>query len=115
MAISQSVLINAKTGEQTVTEYDDGIYPPTPEELLAAARASASLTRMEFFTALESIGLFDAVWAMQDEETVPKLTRIMIRTASSFDRMHPELVSMAAAMGITDEQLDALYGIGVPE
>jgi hypothetical protein len=68
---------------------------------------------MEFFTALESIGLFDTVWAMQDDETVPKLIRIMIRTASAFDRMHPELVSMAAAMGITDEQLDALYGIGV--
>ena len=86
-----------------------------PAVKLEAARASATLSRMEFFTALESIGLFDTVWAMQDDETVPKLTRIMIRTASSFDRMHPELIEMAGAMGITEEQLDELFGIEVPQ
>lgn len=81
--------------------------PPSIEEL----RENASLTRMQFFTALEGINLFDTVWAMQDDETVPKNVRIMLRTASSFDRMNPELVQMAAAMNFTDEQLDAVFGI----
>lgn len=83
--------------------------------ILDKAREQASLSRMQFFTALEDMGLYDTVWAMQDDETVPKKIRIMLRTASSFDRLHPEMIAMATSIGFGDAELDTLFGIGVAE
>ena len=38
--MSRSVLMDARTGEVTVTEYDDGIPEPTPDEIIAEQRAN---------------------------------------------------------------------------
>lgn len=91
-----------------------GAFTPPPPVTIEQLRARASLTRMEFFTALEGIGIYDAVWAMQDDETVAKNVRIMLRTASSFERLHPEFVAMAVSMGFSDADMDALFGIEAP-
>ena len=79
------------------------------EERLAAARASATLTRREFFLGLDALGIYDTVMAAE----LPRAARIELDTATSFDRTWPTLVDMAHSMGFTDEQLDALFGIEV--
>ena len=91
------------------------IPPPEPtfEERLAAARASATLTRREFFQQLIVWNLYDTVMAMADDPTVPLEVRVDLKEATSFDRTWPTLVQMAHSMGFTDEQLDALFGIEV--
>ena len=87
------------------------IPPPEPtyEERLAAARASATLTRREFFLGLDAMGIYDTVMAAE----LPRAARIELETATHFDRMWPTLVEMAHSMGFTDEQLDALFNIEV--
>ena len=107
--MSKSVLVNAVTGEVIESEYDDGFVPPTFEERLASARASATLTRRKFFLGLDALGIYDTVMAAE----LPRSARIELDTATSFERTWPTLVQMAHSMGFTDEQLDALFGIEV--
>ena len=87
------------------------IPPPEPTyaERLAAARASATLTRREFFLGLDTLGIYDTVMAAE----LPRAARIELDTATSFERTWPTLVQMAHSLGFTDEQLDALFNIEV--
>ena len=88
-------------------------YVPPPEptyaERLSSARASATLTRREFFLGLDALGIYDTVMAAE----LPRAARIELETATHFDRTWPTLVEMAHSLGFTDEQLDALFGIEV--
>lgn len=85
---------------------------PTPAELLAQARASASLTRREFFLALDAAGMYDQVMALLADPLVPRSVKIELETATSFERNWPSLISMASSLGITDKQIDAIFNIG---
>ena len=87
------------------------IPPPEPTyaERLAAARASATLTRREFFLGLDAMGIYDAVMTAD----MPRAARIELETATHFDRTRPTLVEMAHSLGVTDEQLDALFNVEV--
>ena len=82
---------------------------PTHAERLASARASATLTRREFFLGLDAMGIYDTVMAAE----LPRAARIELETATSFERTWPTLVEMAHSLGFTDEQLDALFNIEV--
>lgn len=86
-------------------------YEPPPPPAIEELRARASLTPMQFMLALEDMGLYDSVEAFVNDPETPKKIKIMWAKASSFDRLNPELVQMAAAMNFTDEQLDAVFGI----
>ena len=85
----------------------EGTPSPTLEEL----RERATLSRMAFMLALDDMGELEAVQAAD----LPKRARIMFDNAQSFERMHPELLNLAAEMGYTDAQLDALFNIEVTQ
>lgn len=85
--------------------------PPTAAEILAQKRAAASLSRKDFFQALIVAGLYEQVRALETDLTVPLTVRVDLIEATSFDRMYPSLVSMASSMGVTDIQLDVIFGI----
>ena len=79
---------------------------------LENARRLASLSRADFKLGLLDMGELDAVKAsMADPDTDPRVV-ILWEDAARFDRMHPDLLSFAQVMGYTDEQMDALFGIG---
>ena len=87
----------------------------TAEQLAADklqdARESASLSRADFKIGLLEMGELDAVKAvMADPDTDPRVV-ILWEDAERFNRMHPDLLSFAQAMGYTDEQMDALFGV----
>ena len=84
---------------------------PTAAEILAQKRAAASLSRREFYQALIAAGLYEQVKALETDLTVPLTVRVDLIEATSFDRMYPSLVSMASSMGVTDIQLDVIFGI----
>jgi hypothetical protein len=83
------------------------------EKQLEQARESATLTRMAFMLALEDAGLYDEVEAAIESDQVDKRAKIMWHNASQFERMHPDLLAMAQALGYTDEQMDAIFGVEV--
>lgn len=98
--------IDGKLGE--IADY----VQPTSEEVLEKKRQSATLTRMQFMLALDSVeGLYDQAKILVDEATTPRRIKIMWEDASIFERMHPDLILMAQQLSLTDEQIDAVFGI----
>lgn len=78
---------------------------PSIEEL----RATAVLGPMELADKLEAIGLFDTVndWA---NAAGGKIAYAWNR-ATQFERTHPLIADAQIGLGLTDEQVDALFGI----
>ena len=85
--------------------------PPTAAEILQSKRNKAVLTRREFFLAIDAAGMYDAVLALKDNPATPRATVIELDTATEFKRMWPTLIAAATQLGVTDVQLDAVFGI----
>lgn len=101
---------------------------PTPEEVLSAKRATATLSRAEFFEAAYDAGFVteteaeqgaagnvipqaftDAIAALPASEQAK--ARIRFGGATEFDRMHQLIALVQAQESLTDAQVDAMYGI----
>ena len=100
--------------EFTLSDFPDAPVPAKPDfnpdqRELEQARAAASLTRARFKLSLLEGGYLADVEAAYP--SWPKAVQIMWDDSSTFERLHPELLALAAAMGYTDEQLDAIFGI----
>ena len=78
---------------------------------LRRRRTKASLPRMEFMLALDDADLLTAAADLVAAPETPPRIKIMWEHAGVFNRMHPELVQMATALGLTDAQMDAVFGI----
>lgn len=79
------------------------------QDRLDQRRASATLSPAMFRLNLLAIGELDNVEAAIP--LAPREVQIMWEYSSSFERTHPALAALAAQLGYTDEQLDALFGI----
>ena len=82
---------------------------PGKQAELDAKRQSASLSAAKFRLALLAMGELDAVEAAIPQ--APREVQIMWEYSTSYERMHPAIVQLGAAMGYSDEQLDQLFGI----
>ena len=81
-------------------------------KLMELKRSAASLSRADFKLGLLNMGELDAVKAAMADPETPERIVILWEDAARFDRMHPDLLTFAQVMGYTDEQMDALFGIG---
>jgi hypothetical protein len=80
---------------------------PTPEETLAAWRATAKVSRFQAFAALSAAGkLTDATAAVN---AAGGLAKLAWDNAIEFRRDSPTIASLAAAVGLDDAALDALF------
>ena len=100
----------------TLADFPDAPVPHKPdynqnEKELEQARQGATLTRMAFMLALEDAGLYDQVEAAVNSGQLEKRSKIMWDNASQFERMHPDLVGIATALGYTDQQMDDIFGL----
>ena len=84
---------------------------PTAAEILQAKREAAVLTRREFYQAVYVAGLRDAVNGLKSDPATPIPVLIDMEEAQEYKRTWPTLVQAAAQLGVTDEQLDTLFGI----
>ena len=97
---------------------------PTEVELRAAWRLGASLSRAEFCIALKRAGVLSAQeakaaakgdWPASFAAALAGVAdadeaEILWAGVSTVERMHPLLAVLQAAAGLTDEQIDALFG-----
>ena len=85
----------------------------TPQEVadeqLANWRASASVSAFQAEQALDDMGHLDAVETLMADPATPKKTVRAWRKAQVFKRDSPTVLDMAGALGLTTEQLDALF------
>ena len=92
---------------------------PTPEELeaarpaaeaWAARQAMPTLTPAQLDLALLQFGLLDAVEAFVAATDRP--TQIAYKRVQTFERSNPLLNTAAGLLGMTDEQIDAVWMYG---
>ena len=93
--------VNVKTGE--VTEHPD--LPPTPQPVMIPQIVS----RFQARAALHLAGLLDDVEALMTAQDTPALAKLAWADAQEFKRTSPTVLTMAAALGLTEQQLDDLF------
>lgn len=102
--------------EQTAPAEVEGIWTRgwmvvalTPEEVEAKRKASVpqSVSIRQACQALEEAGLLDDIEAAI--AAAPRTVQIDWQRATSVDRSWPTLLAVQAQMGLTDEQIDALF------
>jgi hypothetical protein len=122
MAIER--VYNVKTGEITEREYE---RPPEPKVPVEQLRANASMSRAKFLQACVAAGVIEpsvaeeaasGVWPSAFDEFLTGLSveqRIEAKATwvdgQRVRRDSPILALIAAEQGVTDEQLDIIFGI----
>lgn len=69
-----------------------------------------SLPARQFWTAIYDKGLLPAVQALK--ASLPERDRIIMDAATEFHRSHPKVLEMAAAIGVTEAQIEDLFTYG---
>ena len=85
-------------GEWTVV---DSTEQPTP--------VPQSVSRFQARAALHLAGLLDQVEGLMVDPSTPTLARLAWADAQEFKRSSPTIASMAQALGLSDEDVDALF------
>ena len=80
---------------------------PTPEETLAAWRATAEVSRFQALAALHLAGKLDDATAAAEAEG--GLVFLAWQNAQVFKRASPMMNALAPALGLDDEALDELF------
>ena len=75
----------------------------------AAPGVPQSVTRFQALAALHLAGHLPAVQAIMAAPETPVLAKLAWENALSFERTSPTLASLAAMLGMTDADLDALF------
>jgi hypothetical protein len=81
----------------------------------------ADLNRIQFEFMVEKLGLeddiFSAIEAMpnetDDEENAKIMALVLFRSGQRFERSHPLFTTLAPAIGLTSEQIDAAWRIAL--
>ena len=86
------------------------VNPPDPEqEEPPLDGVPQVVTRFQARAALHLAGLLTTVESLMTDPQTDMLARLAWQDAQEFRRQSPTVLSMAATLGLTDEQLDALF------
>lgn len=94
--------INAQTGE--VTEHPDAPLPPPAPPVIPQ-----SVSRFQARAALHLAGLLDDVEALMAAPDTPALAKLAWADAMEFERQSPTIAALAGAVGLTEQDIDALF------
>jgi hypothetical protein len=86
-----------------VVYYDGDVFPEVP----APPAIPVAVTRVQFRLALSALGLLAEV--EQAIASAPSSVQIEYADRQIFERSYPLLLSMAAALGKTDAEIDAVF------
>lgn len=93
--------VNIVTGE--ITEHDDA--PPANQPL----QIPKSVTRFQAKAALLGAGLLAQVDAYMALPDTPMVTKLAWTETQDFERGSPTVAGLSALLGLTSEQVDALF------
>ena len=93
-------------GGATITVLVDPNAPP-PGPIVPQ-----SVTAFQAKAALLQADLLDDVEAMMADPATPRIVKLAWSEALTFERQSPTVVAMGSALGLTDEQLDAMFVAG---
>lgn len=100
-------IVNLSTGEietRPLTAEEIAALPvPQPEPV------PQTVTRFQALAALHLAGKLSEVQAIMAAPETPVIAKLAWENALSFERTSPTLASLAAALGMTNADLDALF------
>lgn len=116
----ESIIVDPSTGVKRVVidgqEMLASLASLTPAQQAEVAAATAppvivphSVSRFQARAALHQAGLLEAVEAAMVDPATPMLARLAWQDAVEFNRNSPTVLAMAAGLGLTAQQLDALF------
>lgn len=86
------------------------VNPPEPEQEEPPLNGVPQVvTRFQARAALHLAGLLTTVESLMTDPQTDMLARLAWQDAQEFRRQSPTVLSMAATLGLTDAQLDALF------
>lgn len=91
--------------EALIAQIEAGIQPVQPAPIVIPQ----SVTRFQALAALHLADKLTAVQAIMAAPETPVLAKLAWDNALSFERTSPTLASLAAMLGMTDADLDALF------
>jgi len=103
-------LTSIRTGETVERDYipsTNDRQPPTPEEVLAAERATMRVSRFQARAAMLQSGLLDAAEAIV--AAADPLTRLAWADAVEWRRSSPTVARLADALDLSPEEVDDLF------
>ena len=109
----QQVLLVAQASGASIVPDENGVPqmvllpPPTEVEVLDAWRATAKVSRFQAMAALHNEGLLDE--AVEVVTQAGGLIKIAWDNAIEFRRNSPAILNLALALGLDEEELDALF------
>jgi hypothetical protein len=113
------IVQDGTTGEYKIAAWDTATLGPMPSEAemmawaeaepLLAWRDQAQISRLDGKLALARAGLWDAFQAWATGASLSVEERIYFDDALTWRRTDPVLCAGAAALGLSDDQVDALF------
>ena len=101
----------ARTERKTIIIRGNELLVLTGEDCHEPGRSiPESLPARQFWTAIYDKGLLPAVQALK--ASLPERDRIIMDAATEFHRSHPKVLEMAAAIGVTEAQIEDLFIYG---
>lgn len=92
----------------------DIVKLPLPEPEPVDPRASMVCTAFQAHAAIaREPGLYDQVTALMNHPDTPFEVKLAWTKAQDFKRLSPTVLTMGAALGLTDTQLDDLFALAV--
>lgn len=85
--------------------------PEAPEATPPVAGVPQSVTRFQALAALHLAGHLPAVEAIMAAPETPTLAKLAWDNALSFERSSPTLAALASQLGLTSQDLDALFTV----
>lgn len=98
-----AIIINGK-----ISEY---IEPEPSEPDPVDPRERMEVTAFQAKAAIARSGLYDPVVELMHHPDTPLETKLAFEEVLTFKRLSPTVVTMGAALGLTDQQLDDLFSL----
>lgn len=106
----QRVEIDVKTGEKRIIDFSaEEILKIEAAAIESQRNVPQEVTRFQALSTLHLSGTLEAVEAMMADPATDRLTVLAWQNAQVFKRYSPMVLSMAQALGLSEQQLDELF------
>jgi len=79
------------------------------QQALEAWRGNATVTRIQFKTALDDFGYLEQIEALMADPETQKQTRLDWKDADDFRRSSPIIAQISESLGLSEEEVDRLF------
>jgi hypothetical protein len=88
---------------------DDEFEALRNQPLPQASGIPQTVSKFQAKAALLNVGMLEQVEALMANPATPAITRLAWTEVQNFERSSPTIASMAAALGLNEAQIDALF------